>query len=35
MTSYPDYCVHYGFCRKLRIPKSYDKIVLDANRQYK
>ena len=34
MTSYPDYCVHYGFCRKLRIPKSYDKIVLDANRQY-
>lgn len=28
MPSYQYYCVHYGFCRKLRIPKSYDKIII-------
>ena len=30
MSSYPYYCVHYGFCRKLRIIRSYDSQVIDA-----
>ena len=34
MPSYPYYCVHYGFCRKLRIPKSYDKTILSVYRRY-
>lgn len=34
MSSYPYYCVHYGFCRKLRIPKSYDKTIIDVYRSY-
>lgn len=28
MPSYPYYCVHYGFCRKLRIKKSYNKVIV-------
>lgn len=28
MPSYPYYCLHYGFCRKLRIPKSYDETII-------
>ena len=28
MPSYPYYCVHYGFCRKLRITKSYDDTIV-------
>lgn len=34
MESYPYYCVHYGFCRKLRIPKSYDRIIVGVLREY-
>lgn len=34
MPSYPYYCVHYGFCRKLRIPKSYDKTILSVYWRY-
>ena len=34
MESYSYYCVHYGFCRKLRIPKSYDKVIIEAFRSY-
>ena len=30
MESYPYYCVHYGFCRKLRIPKSYDRTIVNV-----
>lgn len=30
MSSYPYYCVHYGFCRKLRIPKKYDKTIVNV-----
>lgn len=29
MPSYPNYCVHYGFSRKLRIPKSYDRAIIE------
>ena len=35
MSSYPYYCVHYGFCRKLRIPKSYDSTIIEVYRSYK
>lgn len=35
MSSYPYYCVHYGFCRKLRIPKSYDNDIIEVYRSYK
>lgn len=35
LSSYPYYCVHYGFCRKLRIPKSYDRTIIDVIRSYK
>lgn len=35
MSSYPYYCVHYGFCRKLRIQKTYDNMVIEAYRSYK
>ena len=35
MPSYPYYCVHYGFCRKLRIPKSYDNTIIEVYRSYK
>lgn len=35
MSSYPYYCVHYGFCRKLRIPKSYDNTIIEVYRSYK
>ena len=34
MPSYPYYCIHYGFCRKLRIPRSYDRMYLDTVQQY-
>lgn len=34
MPSYPYYCVHYGFCRKLRIQKSYDNVIIDVYRSY-
>ena len=34
MSSYPYYCVHYGFCRKLRIPKSYDRTIVEVYRSY-
>ena len=34
MESYPYYCVHYGFCRKLRIPKSYDQTIIEVFRSY-
>lgn len=34
MESYPYYCVHYGFCRKLRIPKSYDRTIIEVFRSY-
>lgn len=34
MSSYPSYCVHYGFCRKLRIPKSYDQTIIAIYRSY-
>lgn len=34
MPSYPYYCVHYGFCRKLRIQKSYDRSVFETYRRY-
>ena len=34
MQSYPYYCVHYGFCRKLRIPKSYDRTIIEVYRRY-
>ncbi len=34
MPSYPYYCVHYGFCRKLRIPKSYDRTIVEVYRSY-
>lgn len=34
LPSYPYYCVHYGFCRKLRIPKSYDRTIIDVIRSY-
>lgn len=34
LSSYPYYCVHYGFCRKLRIPKSYDNIIINVIRNY-
>ncbi len=34
MESYPYYCVHYGFCRKLRIPKSYDKTIIEVSCSY-
>lgn len=30
MSSYPYYCIHYGFCRKLRIPKKYDKTIVNV-----
>ena len=33
MQSYPYYCVHLGFCRKLRIPKSYDKTIIEVYRR--
>lgn len=35
MNSYPYYCVHYGFCRKLRIQKSYDNTIIEVYRGYK
>lgn len=35
MSSYPSYCVHYGFCRKLRIPRSYDRQIIETYRSYK
>ena len=34
MESYPYYCVHYGFCRKLRIPRSYDNSIIEVYRSY-
>ena len=34
MPSYLYYCVHYGFCRKLRIPKSYDRTIIEVIRRY-
>lgn len=34
MPSYPYYCVHYGFCRKLRISKAYDRTIVDVYRSY-
>ena len=34
MESYPYYCVHYGFCRKLRIPKPYDQTIVEVFRSY-
>lgn len=34
LPSYPNYCVHYGFCKKLRIPKSYDRFIIDIIRDY-
>lgn len=34
MQSYPNYCIHFGFCRKLRIPKSYDKSITEALSRY-
>lgn len=34
MPSYPYYCVHFGFCRKLRIPKSYDRTIIEVYRRY-
>ena len=35
MASYPYYCVHYGFCRKLRINKRYNEEIIEAYRSYK
>lgn len=35
MPSYPYYCVHFGFCRKLRILRSYDHSIIEAYRAYK
>lgn len=35
MESYPYYCVHFGFCRKLRIQKSYNRNIIDILRSYK
>lgn len=35
LSSYPYYCVHYGFCRKLRIPKSYDRMIIEVIYAYK
>ncbi|WP_270834673.1 P-loop ATPase, Sll1717 family [Faecalibacterium prausnitzii] len=35
MASYPYYCVHYGFCRKLRINKRYNQEIIEAYRSYK
>ena len=29
LPSYPNYCVHYGLCKKLRIPKSYDNVIVE------
>lgn len=34
MPSYPYYCVHFGFCRKLRIPRSYDTAIIEVYRSY-
>ncbi len=34
MPSYPYYCVHYGFCRKLRIQKSYDRTIVSVYQSY-
>ena len=34
MPSYPYYCVHFGFCRKLRIPKSYDRTIIEVYHRY-
>lgn len=34
MPSYPYYCIHFGFSRKLRIPKSYDHVIVEVYRQY-
>lgn len=34
MSSYPYYCVHFGFCRKLRIPKSYDRTIIEVYHRY-
>lgn len=34
MPSYPYYCVHYGFCRKLRIPRSYHHEIVEVYRSY-
>lgn len=34
MPSYPYYCVHFGFCRKLRILRSYDHSIIEAYRNY-
>lgn len=35
MPSYPYYCVHYGFCRKLRITRAYDREIIEVYRRYK
>lgn len=34
MPSYPYYCVHFGFSRKLRLPKSYDRVIVETSRRY-
>lgn len=35
MPSYPLYCVHYGFCRKLRLPtRTYGETIFGIYRKY-
>ncbi len=35
MPSYPRYCVHYGFCRKLRLPtRTYGETIFSVYRKY-
>ena len=34
MPSYLYYCVHYGFCRKLRIQRAYDRTIIEVYQRY-